>query len=109
MQSLRQLLAIVGEVLLELGAGGKRHQKNVVVGMDGADEPVDRAHGRLELVDHTPAGVEQNPYADGNAIVLTEMRNLLGDAVFFNHKIILREAAYVTSSGVCDCGVHVDE
>ena len=86
--SARELLPVAREILLDNGLPGKRHQENIVLGMDVVDEAIHSFRCGAHLRRHAAAGVEKDSHAYGNIVILGEMGNLLRDTVFQDGEIV---------------------
>ena len=98
----KEFVSIVCEVLSQNGLVGKRHKKDFVILVNAISEPIHGIDGGTELSFHTAAGVQEHADANRHIVVLTEMRNFLGSAVFLDEEIFGGQVADITAAVVSD-------
>jgi hypothetical protein len=86
-QGLREFVAIAGEILAKNGLVRKSHEKDFIVLVNLADESIHGIDSGSNLPFHAAAGIQDDANAYGNVLVLAEVRNFLGNAVFLDNKI----------------------
>src|SRR5262249_18610963 len=109
LQSTREFVAIVGEILQQVRAIRKRHKKNVVVFVNGPDKALYCSRGGSDLPLHAPAGIQHNAQADRQVVGLAEVADGLNLAVLFDDKVILCQVRNIVSGLVCNSGNDIDE
>ena len=60
----RKPVTIVGKVLSKQGNVWKQHEEDVVISVDGSDEAVEGASGRVDFPFHAAARVQRESYAN---------------------------------------------
>jgi hypothetical protein len=108
-ERLRDFIPVVSEVLPQQRSAGKSDEENLVVLLDAAAEAIDRLNCGSHFAIHAAAGVEQNPNADWDILILAEMRNLLRFAVFFQEEIVDFQIRNATAAGIDHSGHNVHE
>src|SRR5207253_693072 len=83
--------------------------KNVVVPVDGSNEPLDGARGGSDFPLHTAAGVEHDAHADGQIVGLGKVSNCLRLPVFLDDEVVLRQVRNVMAAVIGDRRDDVDQ